>query len=436
MQPRNELQRKVVALSGKLPKIKMESVEWAYEHTLEKMVAQSRNRLFCLECGHKWKPEVQLEAAILGVTCPECGRKLKLQEPGHVIYGDGAYVSVLDTIGGMQVERVLLVKKQCKKLMKPVYWWHEVMQRWIDEKGNITVMTIRVNGFGHAYDSWVYGSHMEIRLGGSYSSDQRHNIGPFRVCPGGKFLPVLKRNGLKTSFYGILPHALMEMILRDSKAETLLKAKQISLLKYLAGNQRSDKVEKYWPSIRICLRNGYKVEDASLWMDYLGLLEEFGKDLRNPVYVCPENLKEAHDRYLKKKKQRNREKKLVELRDKIAKEQRTFAKKKGRYFGLMFTDGKIVVKPLESVEEFMIEGDELGHCVFASEYYKRQDSLILSARINDKPIETIEVSLENMTIAQARGEKNNPTKYHKQILSLVNDNMHRIRELKNQKQAV
>jgi len=430
------LHRKVTALSGKLPKIKEEVVEWAYEHTLEKMGVVSRNRIFCLECGHKRKQVVQLEAAILDVVCPECGNKLKMQPSGRVIYDDGAYVSVLDTIGGMQVERVLLVKKQCKKELKPVYWWHEVMQRWIDEKGNLAVMTIRVNGFGYAYDAWVFGSHMEIRRSGSYRADARHNIWPLRVCPGGKVLPILRRNGFRTSCYGISPHALMTMILQDSKAETLLKAKQIIMLKYLAGNERSEKVEKYWPSIKICIRNGYEIKDASMWFDYLKMLEDFGKDVRNAFYVCPENLKEAHDRYLKKKKQRDREKKLQELRDKIAKEQKAFAKKRGKYFGLSFTDGKIVVKALESVEEFMIEGDELNHCVFESEYYKEANSLILSARIDDQPVETIEVSLKNLTIQQARGINNKPTKYHNQIISLVQDNMHRISQIKNQKQAV
>lgn len=437
MLPKTGLQRKVAELSEKLPEISKEAVEWAYENALEKQVVQSRNHLFCLECGHKWKPEIQLEAAILGCTCPDCGQKLKPRNPGNSIYQDSAYVSILFVRGGFQVERMLLVSKQGKKLMKPVFIWHEVMQRYIDDTGKVTVMTIGVNGFGMAYDAWIYGTHMEIREAGSYKAELRHDLGPFRVCPGTRTLPIIRRNGFRGRFHDIAPHRLFSLILNDSKAETLLKSKQYALLKYYADetSYNMEKVKKHWPSIRICIRNGYKISDASIWLDYLELLEYFERDLRSSHYVCPISLKNAHDRYVKKKKRIEREKKLEKLKKRTAKEQKEFVKQKGKYFGLSFSDGNIIIRPLESVEEFMIEGDELEHCLFENEYYKRTDSLILSARVNEKPVETIEVSLTKLTVEQARGANNNPSKYHKQILSLMRDNMQLISQ-KSTKVAV
>jgi hypothetical protein len=49
------------------------------------------------------------------------------------------------------------------------------------------------------------------------------------------------------------------------------------------------------------MRNGYKVDDASIWRDYLNLLDFFGKDIHSAKYVCPADLKTEHDRYVKKK---------------------------------------------------------------------------------------------------------------------------------------
>ena len=65
----------------------------------------------------------------------------------------------------------------------------------------------------------------------------------------------------------------------------------------------------------------------------------------------------------------------------------------------------------------------MHHCVFSNGYYKKDDSLILSATINGKRIETIEVSISQLQIIQCRGACNKETKYHNRIINLVNRNM-------------
>ena len=82
---------------------------------------------------------------------------------------------------------------------------------------------------------------------------------------------------------------------------------------------------------------------------------------------------------------------------------------------------------MENVSEFMEEGDNLKHCVFTNEYFKKKDSLLFSARIDNKPIETIEVSLSKMEIAQCRGMKNNKSPHHKVIMELMEKNLYQIR---------
>ena len=99
-----------------------------------------------------------------------------------------------------------------------------------------------------------------------------------------------------------------------------------------------------------------------------------------------------------------------------------FKELKSKFFGIYFTDGTIQVHVLESVREHLEEGVSMHHCVFSNEYYLKEDSLILSATIEGKRIETIEVSLKSFEVVQSRGVCNKNTEYHEQIVNLVNAN--------------
>jgi uncharacterized protein (UPF0335 family) len=124
-----------------------------------------------------------------------------------------------------------------------------------------------------------------------------------------------------------------------------------------------------------------------------------------------------------------------EARKKAMESESVFKEAKGRFFGVQFTDGLINVRVLESVEEIRQEGDSLHHCVFASEYHLKPDSLILSARIENKPVETVELSLSKMQIVQSRGLFNKNTEYHDRIIELVEKNIPLIRKCKRKHNA-
>ena len=70
----------------------------------------------------------------------------------------------------------------------------------------------------------------------------------------------------------------------------------------------------------------------------------------------------------------------------------------------------------------------MHNCLFSNEYYLKEDSLILSATIEGKRIETIEVSLKTLEVVQSRGLCNKNTEYHEQIVNLVNANHKLIRQ--------
>ena len=99
-------------------------------------------------------------------------------------------------------------------------------------------------------------------------------------------------------------HSLKTLDLMDKKDReyaALLKKAGIEVAEYpdkyyieLGAHLRS--FEKLWQSYKIAVRNGYEIVDISLWSDYVDTLRRLGKDIHNPKYLCPTDLKAEHDR--------------------------------------------------------------------------------------------------------------------------------------------
>jgi hypothetical protein len=248
-----------------------------------------------------------------------------------------------------------------------------------------------------------------------------------------KVLPVLKRNGFKSGFYNIAPQILFTSLLRDSITETLLKSSQTSLLShYLLSHEQH--IKENWQAVKTCMKYNYKIDDFKIWEDYIALLRWFKKDLNCASLVCPENLNEMHDKLVAKKRELQRKKYLLKMRAEIEQAQILYLQEKKQFFGLSFTKENLTISVLENVQDFMVEGDNLKHCIFTNEYFKKKDSLILSARIDNKPVETIEVSLSKIEIIQCRGMGNNRSHHHKIIMQLMEKNLYQIRSrMKKQK---
>jgi hypothetical protein len=114
---------------------------------------------------------------------------------------------------------------------------------------------------------------------------------------------------------------------------------------------------------------------------------------------------------------------MEKARKKALEDEAIYKREKSKFFGIQFTDGLINVKVLKSVEEIMQEGDEMHHCLFFNEYHLKSDSLILSACIDGKRIETVELSLSKLEVLQSRGVCNKNTEYHDRIIGLVKKNI-------------
>lgn len=197
---------------------------------------------------------------------------------------------------------------------------------------------------------------------------------------------------------------------------------QISLLRHFVRD-RYAKIDKYLASIHICLRNGYRVEDGNLWCDMIDTLATLNKDIRSPKYVCPTDLRAAHDHFRTKRRARIEREDIIKERKEAMEAEQEYKQLKAKFFGIEFTDGIIRIHILESVQEHLEEGTAMHHCVYSAGYYNKPQSLIFSATKDGERIETIEVSLETMKVLQSRGVCNKNTEYHEQILALMQKNM-------------
>ena len=318
----------------------------------------------------------------------------------------------------------------------------EVYENWIDDDGNETILSKSYNRspfyFSWKTDSeWGINRHNE-HCSGYFVMDDVYKVGQNYIYPVQRVTKKLRRNGYsdKTMLRcDIEPVVLMKLLLTSLTAEWLVKVEQYKMLEYL---ERYGSVEdaailhsELLGAVKICVRNGYMIYDASMYADYIDLLRYFGKDTHNAYYVCPKDLRAEHDR-LMQKKQRIEEKKELEQRIReAARHEKSYKEHRGLWFGICFGNEDIVVTVIQSVAEMAEEGTVMHHCVFANEYWnvkKHPDSLILSAKDrHGNRLETVEVNMKTWSIVQSRGLLNAPSERHDEIIELVKQNMNKLK---------
>lgn len=417
MKLRNKKQQHIVDLSGRLRPLTTPQMNWALNSTINHYGHRLKSGMCaCMKCGHEW-----LENRNGMCLCPECGTQLEIKDTKERVIRDKSYFNVITTIEGYQVIRMFLMIVEMRKGMKAKPAFLEIGSYWIDCKGNTTVVGLQ-RTLGHYIDSFAFGSPLEIRR----DNEAFQRISDEWVYPRIKVTDTIKRNGFKGCCHAMHPVTLFQQLLTNPKAETLMKSGDVGMLRYLC--QHPQEVDKYWNSIKIANRNGYKVKDSQMWMDYIKMLERCGKDILSPKYICPTNLKEEHDRYMRKVHILEDRKKRAEDIRKAQEREASFKEQKEKFFGIRINDGEIEVKVLESVEEYRQEAESQHICLFSAAYDQREDSLIFSARIDGRIIETIEVDLRTLRVVQSKGVCNKNTDYHDRIVNLINANTHLIKE--------
>ena len=309
----------------------------------------------------------------------------------------------------------------------------EFMQVWISAHGNVVRAKRRFATCGY-YDTFLMGSPMEVRNNRKNGYYNRLTDIPYSKL----FIRSRKAekdicNYRENQFYLIgrnyvwLPDDLH--VDTFPFIETILKQRprvaELLLLNRLQFKQ--DIVKLAW-------KHGYLTEelDYNLWSDTVSMAEKLHYDLHNPFYVCPMNLHTTHNLYtLRLEREKEREERQRAAMERMNDEQgrkyfENFIKK---FIGFKVENGSITIQPLKSIEEFKEEGKMMHHCVFACGYYKKPDTLILSAQINGEHTETIEIDLKSFSIVQSRGVCNQPSEYHEEIKSLLLNNMYKLKSL-------
>ena len=422
MKPRTRIQNEVVRLSSRLPELTDKQKAYAYKHCFSHIARMmSKGIVTCTDCGHSWKCENIPFSDHEECTCPYCGSKLEIMKTRQRVFKNTEYFSVITTCKGYQVIRFFIVRANRKVGYPAEYEINEIVQQWIAPNGRGEIIARLRCMSSMYYDLWNEHSCMELR---SNSNHFAYDITPQCTYPHIRIIKKIRRNGFKGKFYDISPNAFFKAILYDNKMETLLKVGQIEMFRHFIRSKAG--TNEYWAALKICIRNGYEITNASEWCDYIRLLKHFGMDIHNSKYVCPKDLIKEHDRLVRKREEQIESERAEQRREQLIKDEKNYLKSKGKFFGLVFTDNLILVKVIESVAEMQLEGKLMHHCV--GSYHKRVDSLIFSATIDGKRIETVEVSLATFKVLQSRGACNHITEYHDRIINLVESNAALIRK--------
>lgn len=479
-------QVEIEGLAGRVPKLTDKQKEWAkgnFTYTIGILGTRQRECV-CPEC----KEKVQFHASqnTQNVRCPHCGANIRAYRyfdsrgqkwtRNGVNYGgygnhQDVFFQVMSAVGDWQVTRLFYMQRWIYLRKDSTDWeFYEVCQAWNNPKYSLThFRSLPKNGMGYHYnpyclhqwryectnpDKWTYNKYiecdneLEARRAGGQNYFNTDNI-----CPIGKTISKsFKRMGLNATAFKSIKNltaigAMERLSGKNYKPmyETLLKGKDYAVFDHITDRCTEDRAVAYFTAVKICRRNNYDYKsNITEWLDLMSFVIKRGLDYHNPHYVCPADIHAEHNHYLelerreeeRREEQRRREriermheqtKKDMKNKEKVEKE---FIKRREMYFGLQIDSDLFTIVPLKSIDEFRYEGTYLDHCVFRCGYYKKESSLILSARDgHNNPIETIEINLNTFTIMQCYGVHDSHSALHDKIVKTMQENMWRVREI-------
>lgn len=197
--------------------------------------------------------------------------------------------------------------------------------------------------------------------------------------------------------------------------------------------------ERFFRQLLLAHKHGYRIPDAAMWFDHLQLLQNDKRDINNPKVICPRDLGREHQVLIERLERRRQEderrreeqRKLREEKERLERENadsktnESYRNRYGQALGVVVTKGDIEIKPLQNVQDFFDQGNELHQCVYGSKYYKRHDIICLCVRIAGVRTETVELFLKERRIGQCRGIYNQNSPRHDEILALATKSMNK-----------
>ena len=385
------------------------------------IVRQYRRRkvFYCSECGCETGVLTQKE-------CPVCHAKWKAQPVEDRKGTERYYHMELEAKGDIQLCRIYRVER-CTWYGKAasINVW-EVERIMYAPTGERRVFARNVQCMSWYYDAFCYGP---IKLKHEYRNMSRSAELRYNLDMSSWHIRSLTE---QWRYKGI--NVLMNQYDGDSNvlrviaypyAETMLKAGYEILFKYLV-NQIRLLPRGAEHAINICVRNHYKINDPSMWLDHLEMLRYLRLDTHNAYYVCPDNLSKAHSELLVRKRKVEEKRRAEQaLRDnqkrlmRMEKEKKSYEERWGKALGISLSGKNLNVRPLQSIDEFAAEGAAMHHCVFANGYYNKSN-MILSAKDSEgNRLATIEYNIHKGEIVQCRAACNQVPERDKEIRQLI-----------------
>ena len=414
MKPRNKAEKAVIALGEKLEAITKGEQNWMLKNTTNHFQV-SRNRVFCFECGHK---DIEANFKFTDkdtLKCPNCKKHLKRAKERSTFN----YFAKFFVKENYQIISIYACEKFYALKSPATNRVYKVIDHYINLSNGKLITTNRL--FSYWDNNWRLSTFLEIR---PYSRSQNYieNISGYQILPKSNIASIISRNGFKwsISLNSFSDAVVMSYLLKDNFFEFLYKSNQLKLANDYLHNP--EEIKHYKKSILVCIRHNYVIQKWVIWKDFIDSLIYFGKDILNPFYICPQNLNRAHDKWVGKKRDALKKLELKERIAQIEDENEIYQKEKKAYLALKILEKNISISPLQNVHEFFELGESFDNCLYANSYYKK-NSLVLAAKIDEKPTELIELDVNKLRVIQCYGPKNGITKYNKKILSVLNKNL-------------
>ena len=453
MKPRTKEQKEVWALynrPGYLRNNRMTPafIEWVKKSYRIEEAYACAGKAWCSECAR----EFDLPKGATEVVCPHCGKKLKVVKSRRLhVEKDENYLQEITTCGRWQVIKTYHVRIESHKgyTVGVTYYIHRCYEKWLNEEGKCVVIARPLKCMytyqripwsfsylvdketGREKDSWNPEKEVEFAV----RNPQNGNYSGWiirKAYPIAKIQPWVKSLGLTRDPHGFDYGDLIQA-LPNTPAETYFKQGQYNLASFLMYSSKYTQ-DEWLTSIKVARRHGFDFEQLPTindYIDYLRLLGRLGRDTRNPVYLCPANFNEEHQRLLEEDRRReereNRrrneeERKRRAMSDREAQE--AYAQAKANFLNLTFQANGLSFHVLQNVSEFYEIGTKMKICVYSLRYYQKESSLILCATDKDgKRVEIIEVDLKGWRIIQSRAACNKESNRHADIINIVNSNM-------------
>ena len=156
--------------------------------------------------------------------------------------------------------------------------------------------------------------------------------------------------------------------------------------------------------------------------DYIRMAERMGYDTFDEIVYKPKNIKKEHAKLIMESEKRNVGESAKEVYEEFPEIKKKLEKAKKRY---EFSSGKYILKMPESVEDIMIEGRTLHHCVSSSDrYFDRIDTgetyIGFVRRVEEEDIPFYSIEFEpGGNVRQKRTYYNRHDEYYEDVIAFL-----------------